>query len=260
MKLVCAFAVVGACGALQRSHVRVARTSPRQAATMVAADSLRFMSEAQALQVREEFGTPTFVYDAGLLRQRAADALAFPNAFGVTVRYAMKACPNVAASPAGAAAFLQMSLFLESRPSYGSTQCARGFSLRSRSTFQKWLGRARLEAQPAVRERERDTHTHKYARARAHTNHPSLSLRRKRTPLTLSLSFENTRQGNLREKNKERDRREREREPLKIPTGAAAVRCARAALRRVVDVRGSARDGGWDRREQALALDAAVGL
>jgi diaminopimelate decarboxylase len=44
--------------------------------------------------VRDRFGTPTFVYDAPTLMQQARQALAFPNAFGLTVRYAMKASPN----------------------------------------------------------------------------------------------------------------------------------------------------------------------
>lgn len=43
-----------------------------------------------------EFGTPFYLYDEGKLRQSAADALAFPNAYGLKVRFAMKACPNVA--------------------------------------------------------------------------------------------------------------------------------------------------------------------
>ena len=44
--------------------------------------------------VAQDFGTPTYVYDAATLKARAEEALAFPNAYGLTVRYAMKACPN----------------------------------------------------------------------------------------------------------------------------------------------------------------------
>ena len=43
---------------------------------------------------RRPRGTAAQVYDADTLRARASEALAFPNAYGVTVRYAMKACPN----------------------------------------------------------------------------------------------------------------------------------------------------------------------
>ncbi|KAJ8613243.1 hypothetical protein CTAYLR_004541 [Chrysophaeum taylorii] len=57
-------------------------------------EELRFLSPSQTAAVRDEFGTPCYVYDAKSLRLRAEEALAFPNAFGLTVRYAMKACPN----------------------------------------------------------------------------------------------------------------------------------------------------------------------
>jgi diaminopimelate decarboxylase len=39
-------------------------------------------------------GTPVYVYDERSLRRQAAAVLAFPNAFGLTARYAMKACSN----------------------------------------------------------------------------------------------------------------------------------------------------------------------
>jgi len=44
--------------------------------------------------VRERFGTPCYVYDRATLEAAADRALAFPNPFGLTVRYAMKANPN----------------------------------------------------------------------------------------------------------------------------------------------------------------------
>ena len=47
-------------------------------------------------QIAESFGTPVYVYDETSLRAAAADVLAFPNAFGLTARYAMKANPNAA--------------------------------------------------------------------------------------------------------------------------------------------------------------------
>lgn len=46
--------------------------------------------------MREKFGTPTYVYDLARLKEQADKVLSFPNAFGLTVRYAMKASPNAA--------------------------------------------------------------------------------------------------------------------------------------------------------------------
>ncbi len=39
-------------------------------------------------------GTPLYAYSLATLAKSADDCLAFPNAYGLTVRYAMKACPN----------------------------------------------------------------------------------------------------------------------------------------------------------------------
>ena len=52
---------------------------------------LFFLTPAEAATVRERFGTPCYVYDRGVLEAAARRALAFPHAFGLTVRYAMKA-------------------------------------------------------------------------------------------------------------------------------------------------------------------------
>ena len=41
-------------------------------------------------------GTPLYAYSLEKLEKAADDCLAFPNAYGLTVRYAMKACPNQA--------------------------------------------------------------------------------------------------------------------------------------------------------------------
>lgn len=48
------------------------------------AESLRFLKPHQAIEVRDKFGTPCFVYDQRLLKQAASEVLAFPNAFGLT--------------------------------------------------------------------------------------------------------------------------------------------------------------------------------
>jgi diaminopimelate decarboxylase len=55
-----------------------------------------FLASTEIAQVRERYGTPCYVYDEALLEASARRALAFPNAFGLTLRYAMKANPNPA--------------------------------------------------------------------------------------------------------------------------------------------------------------------
>jgi diaminopimelate decarboxylase len=55
-----------------------------------------FLTPAKAAEVRDRFGTPCYVYDQATLDAAAKRALAFPNAFGLTVRYAMKANPSAA--------------------------------------------------------------------------------------------------------------------------------------------------------------------
>lgn len=58
-------------------------------------EKLSFLSEEQVRHIQAEYGTPVFVYDQATLQSQAHKALAFPNAFGLTARYAMKACPNI---------------------------------------------------------------------------------------------------------------------------------------------------------------------
>ena len=57
-------------------------------------ETLRFLTPELVRSIATEFGTPSYVYDEATLEQRAREALNFPNAFGLTVRFAMKACPN----------------------------------------------------------------------------------------------------------------------------------------------------------------------
>lgn len=59
-------------------------------------ESLKFLDRAAVARIVALAGTPAYVYDERTLRQQAAAALAFPNAFGLTARYAMKACSNAA--------------------------------------------------------------------------------------------------------------------------------------------------------------------
>lgn len=55
-----------------------------------------FLSAEQAREVRRRFGTPVYVYDQRTLEAQADAVLNFPNAFGLTARFAMKALPNAA--------------------------------------------------------------------------------------------------------------------------------------------------------------------
>ncbi|MFT5495038.1 MAG: diaminopimelate decarboxylase [Kiritimatiellia bacterium] len=57
-------------------------------------ETLKFLNPEQVRGLKAQFGSPLFVYDERMLRANAAAATAFPNAFGVTARYAMKANPN----------------------------------------------------------------------------------------------------------------------------------------------------------------------
>ncbi len=59
-------------------------------------ETLKFLTPEQAESVRRQFGTPVYVYDERTLKAQARAAQRFPNAFGLTVRYAMKASPNAA--------------------------------------------------------------------------------------------------------------------------------------------------------------------
>ena len=55
-----------------------------------------FLSPKLAAEISKTFETPVFVYDENTLVTQAKNALAFPNNYGLTVRFAMKACPNAA--------------------------------------------------------------------------------------------------------------------------------------------------------------------
>lgn len=53
--------------------------------------ALPFSSDSQILEIAKSYGTPLFVHDENSYRKYAQEALAIPHAFGLTVRYAMKA-------------------------------------------------------------------------------------------------------------------------------------------------------------------------
>ena len=52
------------------------------------------LSAEQARSIAQNFGTPIYVYSESAIRSAAEAVLAFPNAFGLTARFAMKANPN----------------------------------------------------------------------------------------------------------------------------------------------------------------------
>lgn len=61
---------------------------------MQSIEKLKFLTPDLVRRVAREFGTPVFVYSQKELEKRCDEALAFPNAYGLTVRFAMKANPN----------------------------------------------------------------------------------------------------------------------------------------------------------------------
>ncbi|WP_025183410.1 diaminopimelate decarboxylase [Leptospira kirschneri] len=61
---------------------------------MQSIEKLKFLTEPQVRSIAEQFGTPVFVYSRERIEKSCEVALAFPNAYGLTVRYAMKANPN----------------------------------------------------------------------------------------------------------------------------------------------------------------------
>lgn len=52
------------------------------------------VTKQQVREIAREFGTPVYAYSQRIFEDQAEKARAFPNAFGLTVRYAMKANPN----------------------------------------------------------------------------------------------------------------------------------------------------------------------
>ena len=65
--------------------------STRSGSSNGVTETLRFLTPRDVVDVAEAHGTPTYVYDALTLESRASIAKEFPNAYGLTVRYAMKA-------------------------------------------------------------------------------------------------------------------------------------------------------------------------
>jgi diaminopimelate decarboxylase len=57
-------------------------------------ETARFLNRSLAEKIRQELGTPVYVYSEKLLREAAREVLGLPAPFGLTVRYAMKANSN----------------------------------------------------------------------------------------------------------------------------------------------------------------------
>lgn len=57
-------------------------------------EKLRTITENQIRAIIREFNTPVFVYSQEEIEDRCSEMNAFPNAYGVTARFAMKANPN----------------------------------------------------------------------------------------------------------------------------------------------------------------------
>ena len=55
-----------------------------------------FLNEALVKEIQATYGTPVYVYDQATLEMQAEQVMAFPNAYGLTARYAMKALPSAA--------------------------------------------------------------------------------------------------------------------------------------------------------------------
>lgn len=57
---------------------------------------MEFLTSEQARQIAAQFGTPVYVYSERKLHENIQALLAFPNAYGLIVRYAMKSLPTQA--------------------------------------------------------------------------------------------------------------------------------------------------------------------
>lgn len=61
---------------------------------MANTEPLRFLTPDQVRSIANRFGSPVYVYDEKTLRASVEQVLSFPNAFGLTARFAMKANPS----------------------------------------------------------------------------------------------------------------------------------------------------------------------
>jgi diaminopimelate decarboxylase len=97
--VVVALSALSASNAFAPAHSgRAALASPLFATieTAAPAETSVFLTAESAKACTDLAGSPVFAYSLEKLRDSADACLAFPNAYGLTVRYAMKACPNSA--------------------------------------------------------------------------------------------------------------------------------------------------------------------
>ena len=80
----------------QNQASRVSPLLATVAKTSTPADTSVFLTAETAKACTDLAGSPVFAYSLDKLNESADACLAFPNAYGLTVRYAMKASPNSA--------------------------------------------------------------------------------------------------------------------------------------------------------------------
>lgn len=96
-----ALATLASCNAFAPAHQQDAsRAATSLFATIektsAPASTSVFLTPESAKACTDLAGSPVFAYSLEKLGESADACLAFPNAYGLTVRYAMKACPNSA--------------------------------------------------------------------------------------------------------------------------------------------------------------------
>jgi diaminopimelate decarboxylase len=57
-------------------------------------EPLKFLSPEEVRHVADTFGTPVYVYDEASIERHVGHMASLPNAFGLDVRYSIKACPT----------------------------------------------------------------------------------------------------------------------------------------------------------------------
>eukprot|EP01041_Mallomonas_annulata_P005937 gene5937-11978_t len=89
-----------ACALALRLVPRIITTSSlkqsKHASLHMVLEKSNFLNFKIAREIKDSYQTPVYVYDENTLRSQASKALAFPNPYGLTVRFAMKASPNAA--------------------------------------------------------------------------------------------------------------------------------------------------------------------
>ncbi len=70
------------------------QTPTTNGSTAPKAEELRFLSPDEVHAIADAYGTPTFVYDEASMQESARVMLGLPSAFGLDVRYSLKACPT----------------------------------------------------------------------------------------------------------------------------------------------------------------------